>query len=425
MRRRRVRERRSDYEQGSLPSFASTKEEIRRAVERNSIQRGVFLINNLIHLSFESLIQNVAVISQSYDKELWREQATSLQIKLEALDKLDNLFSPIPYPYYFCTPDMLTANPSLIKYYRNVAMISQKVMSGMEMGTLRYELGIDALGEYEASMLSVYFNQIVSEIIIRNNISPGRHVEMVYANVGDSLGGAWRNEIGRLAYVEVVTPLIFHLHQQGYLSYIRYSLKGRFARLEDEEEDAESETITEGQDPVRRSSNRDEGFLEIINVSNLAATIDRLREQRIVYREIGLSNGRSLLLNKQLTWYYQENTQQRQIKIGPDMLSIDDSIGQLWGGELKGGADPAGSDEHWKTATRAFDRIHDACNKTQRPNPKLSFIATILVDRVAREAYQWIQDGKLVSVYNLTQIADNPLKQQEFLNDLTIFLGYE
>jgi len=29
-----------------------------------------------------------------------------------------------------------------------------------------------------------------------------------------------------------------------------------------------------------------------------------------------------------------------------------------WAAELKGGADPAGSDEHWKTATEALNRIY-------------------------------------------------------------------
>ena len=64
-------------------------------------------------------------------------------------------------------------------------------------------------------------------------------------------------------------------------------------------------------------------------------------------------------------------------------------------GELKRGADPTGSDEHWKTATRAFDRILDASEKTGWPKPKLSCVATILVDRAAREAALWIREGKL------------------------------
>ena len=46
-----------------------------------------------------------------------------------------------------------------------------------------------------------------------------------------------------------------------------------------------------------------------------------------------------------------------------------------------------------------------------------------LVERVAREAVDWIAQGKLTSVYNLTQIADDPAKQQQFFDDVTAFLG--
>ena len=52
-------------------------------------------------------------------------------------------------------------------------------------------------------------------------------------------------------------------------------------------------------------------------------------------------------------------------------------------------------------------------------------MATILVDRVAREAQEWLDQGKLTSVYNLTQIAEDEAEEQQFLNDLTGFLGYE
>src|SRR5215216_4662360 len=106
MRRRRMREKRDGYDQDASPfaesldknllSFTSTRAEIRRAVERSSIQRGVFLINNLIHLDYETLLQQVDMIVQSYDKEVWQDQATALRINVEALSKLDNLLTPVP-----------------------------------------------------------------------------------------------------------------------------------------------------------------------------------------------------------------------------------------------------------------------------------------------------------------------------------------
>ena len=51
-------------------------------------------------------------------------------------------------------------------------------------------------------------------------------------------------------------------------------------------------------------------------------------------------------------------------------------------------------------------------------------MATILVDRVAREAQEWLDQGKVTSVYNLTQIAEDEAKEQQFLSDVTSFLGH-
>ena len=66
-----------------------------------------------------------------------------------------------------------------------------------------------------------------------------------------------------------------------------------------------------------------------------------------------------------------------------------------------------------------------AAEKTRRNKPKLSFLATILVARVAIEAQNWINDGKLTSVYNLTKINEDYNELEKFLGDITVFLGYE
>jgi hypothetical protein len=97
----------------------------------------------------------------------------------------------------------------------------------------------------------------------------------------------------------------------------------------------------------------------------------------------------------------------------------------LWAAELKGGADPAGSDEHWKTATQSFQRVLEAAEKTNRPKPMLSFITTILVERVAREAQNWLNDGRLTSVYNLTKMRQQEAEMARYLEDMTRFAGFD
>lgn len=404
-RQRQIAEARTNYSANPaspLPPFASTPDEIQRAVERNSIKRGVFIIKNLMALNFVGLLQKVEQIARQYDKERWHENAAQLWIDVDALNALDNANPPIAYPYYFCTPEILREHPELIMYYRNVAMVSQKVMNDMGLNTISYEAGLVPPVDI-AKDLTHHFNGIISALVKVGQITPQRHLEMAFANLGDSFGGSWRNEVGRLAYVEVITPLVLHLHQQEHLASIVYTIKGRIIR--DDEEQVSPRRLHE---------------LIIEESLDLEAELRRLEEMRLVYRELRLKNGNRLLLNRQITW---QDAEGRSYRIGPDLFSSSHEEDMLWGGELKGGADPAGSDEHWKTATRAFDRILFACERTSRPKPPLSFIATILVERVAREAKDWIAQGKLKSVYNLTQIADDPRKQQQFLADLTSFLG--
>ena len=70
-------------------------------------------------------------------------------------------------------------------------------------------------------------------------------------------------------------------------------------------------------------------------------------------------------------------------------------------GELKGGIDPAGADEHWKTAQTALTRIKDAfANANLSPN--LFFIGAVIVDSMAQEIWNQLEDGTLKNAANLT-----------------------
>lgn len=70
-------------------------------------------------------------------------------------------------------------------------------------------------------------------------------------------------------------------------------------------------------------------------------------------------------------------------------------------GELKGGIDPAGADEHWKTARSALDRVA-AVFADKRKKPALFFIGAAIEEAMARELFQWLRSGKLKHVANST-----------------------
>ena len=72
-------------------------------------------------------------------------------------------------------------------------------------------------------------------------------------------------------------------------------------------------------------------------------------------------------------------------------------------GELKGGIDPAGADEHWKTANTALGRIRSAFHNADLPI-KTSFIGAAIATAMSVEIYQQLSDGTLDNAANLTNL---------------------
>ena len=67
-------------------------------------------------------------------------------------------------------------------------------------------------------------------------------------------------------------------------------------------------------------------------------------------------------------------------------------------GELKGGIDPAGADEHWKTANSALDRIRTVFN----PNiPPLFFVGAAIEISMSNEIFKQLRTGELAYAANL------------------------
>ncbi len=86
----------------------------------------------------------------------------------------------------------------------------------------------------------------------------------------------------------------------------------------------------------------------------------------------------------------------------PDLLTAITSPSRYIAlGELKGGIDPAGADEHWKTARTALSRIQKAFATIQPPPPTF-FIGAAIEKRMAREIWEQLEEGLLANAANLT-----------------------
>lgn len=89
--------------------------------------------------------------------------------------------------------------------------------------------------------------------------------------------------------------------------------------------------------------------------------------------------------------------------LGPDKLlavGYPSASSYLALGELKGGIDPAGADEHWKTARAALDRIREAFAKTGN-SPHTFFIGAAIEKRMASEIWEQLERGVLTNAANL------------------------
>ena len=70
-------------------------------------------------------------------------------------------------------------------------------------------------------------------------------------------------------------------------------------------------------------------------------------------------------------------------------------------GELKGGIDPAGADEHWKTANSALNRIR-TCFAKKKLKPQTFFVGAAIENSMASEIFKQLQSGMLNNAANLT-----------------------
>jgi len=86
-------------------------------------------------------------------------------------------------------------------------------------------------------------------------------------------------------------------------------------------------------------------------------------------------------------------------------------------GELKGGIDPAGADEHWKTASAALRRINDIFVGKNVASPKFFFVGAAIEKSMAAEIFANLQANKLYAAANLNHVA-----QMEELVELLVNL---
>jgi len=87
-------------------------------------------------------------------------------------------------------------------------------------------------------------------------------------------------------------------------------------------------------------------------------------------------------------------------ELTPDVLRVSNQYVAF--GELKGGIDPAGFDEHWKTARTALQRIRDAFS-LEGLSPHTFFVGAGIAEDMANELWHHLEEGTLSNAANLTK----------------------
>jgi len=96
----------------------------------------------------------------------------------------------------------------------------------------------------------------------------------------------------------------------------------------------------------------------------------------------------------------QKNVDISVFNCGRDEFSPEDGQSYLAIGELKGGIDPAGADEHWKTASKALTRVREGFAQ-ENLSPHTFFVAAAIVTSMAQEIWTELEAGTLSNAANL------------------------
>lgn len=182
---------------------------------------------------------------------------------------------------------------------------------------------------------------------------------------GDTLGGSMRNVGGFMAQCKLTRAVIAHLKLAGKTYRWLHSESSEWANMPDN--DAGIEIHLRGLEWKKGKQPR-------TLLYNLTVPIVRNNIDLSIFNATAESLGSDTY------------------KSGPAYVAL---------GELKGGIDPAGADEHWKTARTALNRIHEAFGRLNL-KPHTFFIGAAVEPKMASEIWQLLETGVLENAANLT-----------------------
>ena len=198
--------------------------------------------------------------------------------------------------------------------------------------------------------------------------------ELVYRYLlisGDSLGGKMRNIVGAIAQMKLVRKFLSVLDTQQ----IEYQIM-----LKDDKKRKYKWRKMEYSDAYEHAD----------DITAISWEYDGIKKVLFFNAKIALVNN-----NVDICLYDCSN-----VPFNGKMAKEHNECAIMFG-ELKGGIDPAGADEHWKTGNTALERIRSAfISKGYKIHT--SFIAAAIEKKMANEIFRQLSNKKLSYAINLT-----------------------
>jgi type II restriction enzyme len=222
------------------------------------------------------------------------------------------------------------------------------------------------------------FKELIEEIesFLKEEINEKeiKHYKKLFAigTEGDSIGGSLRNWTGKISEFEFYSKLFNSRLFKDYEIEVEFSDEMHTLNLANFSKHMKSYIKTMEEKPYK--------FKESPNLKSIKM------------------NDYKLLCNRTPKWIG-KNIDMIIVKENVSSTQIEKDDCTLFG-EIKGGFDPAGSDEHWKTAKSALDRI-----RRQQGNKEWNYIfaGRCIVDSVADEIIEMIDNGDLSFAININE----------------------
>lgn len=185
---------------------------------------------------------------------------------------------------------------------------------------------------------------------------------------GDSLGGAMRNIVGTIAEVKLKRKIlsILSLHQ------IPFQILKKGNKAKNSWENLDYESAFDDADEICAISWMYDDFPKVLFFNTTIPLV---------------KNNVDICLYKGTPETYDSGR------------IVNDDGKAIMFGELKGGIDPAGADEHWKTGNTALVRIRNAFKGFAI---KTSFVGAAIENKMANEIFEQLEKGVLANAANLT-----------------------